>query len=71
MVTLRKYGKALVLAMAAASAGCAHFENRVVMTLPGDELHMLSKYGPYGISSKISDKDRDTLIRAFQAAAGR
>lgn len=51
----------LVLSAAIASSGCATFENRLAVTAAGDELLVISKYGPLGIASKLSDKDRDAI----------
>ena len=55
----------LILALSSiALSGCASMEaleNRLAVTAAGDELLVVSKYGPIGIATKISNKDRDAL----------
>jgi hypothetical protein len=56
----------LLLTGATLLSGCAtgNFENRLVMTAAGDELLVVSKYGPFGISSELSKKDLEALKKA-------
>ncbi len=59
--------KILILA-AVALSGCATFEgamleNRIVCTVAKDEAHVLSKWGPVGIGSKIADADRAVICK--------
>jgi hypothetical protein len=56
-----------VLALGAL-AGCSSLgldpkllENRIVKTLACDEVHVVSKYGPVGITSKIASADAAVL----------
>jgi len=48
-----------LIALAALLAGCGTlkgaFENRVVCTVDGSELHALSKWGPVSLGYKIAD----------------
>jgi aromatic ring-opening dioxygenase LigB subunit len=49
-------------------AGCGTIdmkllENRVVCTVAKDEAHVVSKYGPIGIASKIADADKDIICK--------
>lgn len=48
-------------------SGCAtgNFENRLALTLGGDELLIVSKYGFFGVATEISKKDLDA-IKSFQ-----
>lgn len=57
-----------VLAAAGAASGCATFdgkllENRVACTVAKDEAHVISKYGPVGVASKIADADRAVICK--------
>lgn len=59
----------LILLLSFLFTGCATFEsleNRVVCTVSNDEAFMVSKYGPIGISSQISDKDKDAICFGSQ-----
>lgn len=51
-----------ILSALALLAGCSNLtqglENRLACTAAGDTLFAVSQYGPIGISSKISEKDR-------------
>ena len=59
----------LILALVSAMvlAGCAtrpeFLENRVVCTAAKDEAHLVSKWGPIGIASAISEKDREMICK--------
>ncbi len=47
-------------------SGCAltgEFENRLACSVAKDELYVVSKYGPVGIASQISDKDRAVVCK--------
>lgn len=69
--------KRLSCALAAlfALSGCAtlgldgKLDNRLVCTVAGDALYVVSEYGPVGISSRISEKDRAVVCRAAAAPA--
>ncbi len=48
--------------------GCATFEgamleNRIVCTVAKDEAHVVSKYGPLGIASRIAEADRAGICK--------
>lgn len=51
--------KILIAALAATLSGCAGttFENRVTCSVSEGETFVVSKWGSFGITSKISDKD--------------
>jgi hypothetical protein len=61
----RTYFPIALLAAAASSAGCASMEgqrdNRLACSVAGDKLYAVSEYGPIGISSRISDQDRQAV----------
>lgn len=52
---------------AATMTGCfattGKLDNRLVCTVAGDALYMISEYGPVGISSRISEKDREKVCK--------
>lgn len=56
-----------VVLMTLVLSGCAFdgqlLDNRVVCTLAKDKAFVVSEYGPVGISSKISDKDKDVICK--------
>jgi hypothetical protein len=59
---------ATILITAAALTGCATFdpkmiENRVACTVAKDEAHVISKWGPVGITAKIADADRAVICK--------
>ena len=68
---LPKINLILALSVLFLTSGCASlsqtFENRLAVTAAGDELLFVSKYGPIGIATPISNKDRDAL-RSMTAA---
>jgi len=57
----------IALALAALLAGCgttkATFENRIACTVDGAELHVLSKWGPVSIGSRVADPDAAAVCR--------
>jgi hypothetical protein len=59
--------KTLLLFALLALSGCStltgQFENRLACSLANDELFIVSKYGPLGIASTISDKDRVVVCK--------
>ena len=64
----------LLLALAAPLSGClatfdGKIDNRLVCTVAGDKLYMVSEYGPVGISSRISELDRKVVCKEPAAAA--
>lgn len=47
-------------------SGCSltkELENRLACSVAKDELYVVSKYGPVGIASIISDKDREVVCK--------
>lgn len=61
--------KLLALAFLTLSlAGCGTLdlkmlENRIVCTVAKDEAHVVSKYGPFGLASKIAKADADVVCK--------
>jgi hypothetical protein len=48
-------------------AGCSTrpklMENRAACTLDGTELHVLSKWGPFSIGTRVADADAATVCK--------
>lgn len=55
----------LSILLLVALTGCGtldgKLQNRLACAVAGDQLFVISEYGPIGISSKISDKDRAVI----------
>lgn len=67
-ITLRTCGLAGLLLVLSLLSGCATMdlkalENRVACTVAKDEAHVISKWGAFGISSKIADADRAAICK--------
>lgn len=59
-------GSLLILLLTSGCAGTKldTFDNRLSLSLAGDKLFINSMYGPLGITSEVSDKDRAALLEA-------
>lgn len=65
--------KILLILSLVTLSGCASmeaFENRLAVTVAGDELLFVSKYGPVGVATPISAKDL-TAVRPMLAASSK
>ncbi len=68
---MRKLHLLLLLSLTTLLSACTTmetFENRLTVTAAGDELLFVSKYGPIGIATKISEKDL-VAVKALAAAS--
>ena len=67
---MNQFNKRLLVSafLTIALSGCANsginFDNRLSVSLAGDKLFINSMYGPLGITSEVSDKDRAALLEA-------
>lgn len=52
-----------VFTLGACSSTPSFLENRVVCTVDKQEAHTVSKWGPVGVASKISEKDREVICK--------
>jgi hypothetical protein len=52
-----------LLPLLAACSLTKELENRLACSVAKDELYVVSKYGPIGIASQISDKDREVVCK--------
>ena len=57
--------KIALITLAGLLSGCStlmeQLDNRAACTVGGDQAYVLSMYGPIGIASKISEKDRAAI----------
>ena len=63
--------RASVFTLAGFLSGCASIleglENRAACTSANDQAYVVSMYGPIGIASKISDKDKASICKAGES----